>query len=388
MSLTAPIRKKDDAFAKIVNPCFVAGLIALFLTVFSVLNAAPAYAAGGVEVNGDLQLSGTGTIFFADGTSQSTAPALTAHAGTTNTAIGVSTLPSNTTGYQNMAGGWYALFSNTDGYSNVADGAYALYSNTGGSENTATGASALFANSSGYVNTASGSYSLYSNDTGIGNVADGSYALYSNIDGYSNAAVGLYALYSNTGGYNNTAVGADALLSNTTGSGNTAVGAEAGAAAGDLVDATAIGYNAKVDASYHVRIGDVNVTEIGGQVAWSNLSDIRQKKDVRDITKGLDFVRSLRPVEFRLRNGNDRIDFGFVAQDIEGLLGTNYNILGVGGDGARTLSLRYTDFIAPVVKAIQEQQRIIEKQNEIIGQMQRELAELKAMMTSRAGEKQ
>ncbi len=33
----------------------------------------PAYAASGVEVNGDLNLSGTGTISFPDGTSQTTA---------------------------------------------------------------------------------------------------------------------------------------------------------------------------------------------------------------------------------------------------------------------------------------------------------------------------
>ena len=81
-----------------------------------------------------------------------------------------------------------------------------------------------------------------------------------------------------------------------------------------------------------------------------------------DITLGLDFINALRPVEFRLIEGNDRLDLGFIAQDIEGLLGTDYNILGIGGDRDRTLSLRYTDFIAPMVKAVQEQQAQIEDQ--------------------------
>ena len=48
---------------------------------------------------------------------------------------------------------------------------------------------------------------------------------------------------------------------------------------------------------------------------------------------------------------------GFLAQDVEALLGDGYSVLGIGGDKDRTLSLRYTDLIAPMVKAIQEQQR-------------------------------
>jgi hypothetical protein len=52
---------------------------------------------------------------------------------------------------------------------------------------------------------------------------------------------------------------------------------------------------------------------------------------------------------------------GFVAQDVEALLGDGYNVLDVGGDEDRTLSLRYTDLIAPLVKAVQEQQKEIER---------------------------
>jgi hypothetical protein len=65
---------------------------------------------------------------------------------------------------------------------------------------------------------------------------------------------------------------------------------------------------------------------------------------------------------------------GFLAQDVEALLGDGYNVLGVGGDPERTLSLRYTDLIAPLVKAVQEQQAQIGQQAQAI-QAQRALIE-------------
>jgi len=128
-----------------------------------------------------------------------------------------------------------------------------------------------------------------------------------------------------------------------------------------------------VNASNKVRIGSTAVTVIEGQVGWSFPSDIRLKKDVEDIGQGLDFVKALRPVQYRLKDGNERIDFGFIAQDIETLLGTDYNVLGIGGDAERNLSLRYTDFIAPMVKAIQEQQVMIEQLKAEIGELKRRL---------------
>ena len=52
-----------------------------------------------------------------------------------------------------------------------------------------------------------------------------------------------------------------------------------------------------------MRIGNDYVSQIGGNVGWSNLSDIRGKEDISDISMGLDFIRSLRPVEFSLNVG-------------------------------------------------------------------------------------
>ncbi len=338
-------------------------------------------SASEVEVTGGMKLIG-GLLIFPDGTSQTTATLAgpVGPAGPTgpegplnpnviisgdNTAVGFNTFSDNTTGIGNTASGSAALFSNTTGSYNIASGYGALASNTTGSFNIANG----------YL-------ALVSNTTASYNIANGTEALSSNTDGFDNVAAGNYALDFNTTGSGNTAIGTEALSSNASGSNNTAIGYFSGVAADNLTNATAIGANALADASNQVRIGSTAVTEIGGQVAWSNLSDIREKKDIQDISFGLGFVLSLRPVEFRMKQGNDRTDVGFIAQDIETLLGTGYNMLGIGNDRERTLSLRYTDFIAPMVKAIQEQQQVIEDQNNALQQMRKELDELKTLVLS------
>jgi hypothetical protein len=249
-----------------------------------------------------------------------------------------------------------------------------LRANSTGYNNTAIGFSAMQYNTSGFNNTASGVFALRSNLSGYYNSAAGISALYSNTTGNYNTAMGYSALYSTTDGDANTAVGRSAGTTNTTGNYNTFLGYNADASANNLSNATAIGYNAEVDASNKVRIGNESVTVIEGHVNMTATSDIRLKKDVGDIIQGLDFVKALRPVQYRLKNGNERIDFGFIAQDIEALLGTDYNVLGIGQDADRTLSLRYTDFIAPMVKAMQEQQEMIELLKAEVAELKRILA--------------
>ena len=107
------------------------------------------------------------------------------------------------------------------------------------------------------------------------------------------------------------------------------------------------------------------------------------KTDLRDVPLGLDFVLALRPVEYRLRDGNGRLDMGFVAQDVEGLLGDGYNVLDIGPDPDRTLSLRHSHLIAPIVKAVQEQQTQIEAQKAEINTLKtrlRESEDVRAML--------
>jgi Repeat of unknown function (DUF5907) len=140
-----------------------------------------------------------------------------------NTAVGLNSLKSNTTGTANTALGTNSLKANTVGENNVAMGDTALYMNTTGWNNTAIGNAALEKNTTGFLNTAIGQAALDSNTTGENNVGIGQTALFSNETGSNNIAIG-FSLSNNTTGSGNTAIGETALKANTTGDTNTAVG--------------------------------------------------------------------------------------------------------------------------------------------------------------------
>lgn len=213
------------------------------------------------------------------------------------------------------------------GTRNIGIGLDVLHADTTGSYNTATGSWSLTSNTTGDYNNAFGRRALQVNTTGYNNEAFGYGALRYNTSGYYNTAVGSSALVDTTIGWENTAVGVNAGTTNVNGCYNTFIGYNADAGSSNLNNVTAIGTDATPTASNSVRIGNTFVTSIGGQVPWASLSDKRKKKDIQDISQGLAFISALRPVEFKLKQGNDRVDFGFLAQDIETLLGTKYNIL-------------------------------------------------------------
>ena len=131
-----------------------------------------------------------------------------------NTVIGLSALPVNTTGTLNTAIGNYALLSNTTGYGN-----------------TSVGNTALGYNTTGFFNAAIGVNTLLSNTTGTYNNALGTAALYNNTTGSYNTAIGQVAGTNNTTGSNNTYIGNGSGGGITTGSNNTIIGAYYGTAA-------------------------------------------------------------------------------------------------------------------------------------------------------------
>lgn len=252
---------------------------------------------------------------------------------------------------------------------NTAFGQLSGASLTTGAQNTAFGYNSLNANSTGVENTAFGYNALRINNVTSYNTAVGRSALFSQTAGSfgSNTAIGYQALYQNTTGYLNTSLGYMAgstqgsVVGTTTGNNNTYIGANAGPTNATLTNATAIGAGATVNASNKVRIGNASVTVVEGQVSYSNSSDRRLKNTIKEIDFGLDFIKKLKPVSYLMNSSDSRKNWGFIAQDIETLLGTDNAILTVGDDSLRTLSLRYTDFIAPMVKAMQEQQTEIEE---------------------------
>jgi trimeric autotransporter adhesin len=336
--------------------------------------------------------------------------------GTNNVAVGYQALDANTTGSSNIAVGPGALGANTASF-NVAIGRETLLSTTTGTDNTAVGFSSMYSNTTGSNNSAvggqiSGYPSLYSNTTGSRNVAFGAAALAKNTTASNNTAVGTYALFENTTGANNTAVGYAALDANTTGSQNTAVGyAALGATttgnsnvavgfsagsgittgAGNLMigvgcttEATTGSNNTCVNAldggnrlfgltteSNRILIGYNGVTNAYVNVAWTVVSDARDKTDVIDAPYGLSFVQELRPIQYcwdrrnKYENGQpdgthkeDKKQLGFLAQDVIALEkkygGVAKDLLIGDDEHDETLKITETKMIPVLVRAIQE----------------------------------
>lgn len=183
--------------------------------------------------------------------------------GSRNTAVGTISLQSNTTGSDNAGFGYAALQNNTTGINNTATGSYALYSNMSGSNNTANGQNALSNNSSGYYNSAFGASALNTNNVGIQNTGIGASALAANTSGSNNTAVGYASQSGGTTTSNNTSVGYNSLQ-NATGSYNTAVGTSTFTGTISGVNNTALGFNAGTSNGGFTQVTNVdNATAIG-----------------------------------------------------------------------------------------------------------------------------
>jgi len=345
--------------------------------------------------------------------------------GSFNTAIGTSSLNHNSTGNYNTAGGYYSLYSNIDGYSNTASGYYALYANNYGHGNSAFGTNALNSNTSAIYNSAFGYASLYSNSTGVYNTACGSAALYNNNGSY-NTAAGFEALRLNNDSYN-TAFGYQALRNTTASEYNVAFGYNAGTTLNNGYNNVFLGANTDVNGiGYYnvIAIGQATVCTAASQVTmgnsatssyrayanWSNISDGRYKNNVREDVPGLTFINELRPVTYTLdatgidqflhKNSSadkklnteskavqvkalrekEQVRYtGFVAQEVEEAakkLGFDFSGIDAPKNENDLYALRYADFVVPLVKAVQEQQQIIEQQKNDIEALKIQVAEL------------
>ncbi len=282
-----------------------------------------------------------------------------------NVGLGYLTFAKNTTGAYNAALGLKALNSNTIGSFNTGIGHHALRRNTTGKSNTACGSSALTYNTKGQYNTATGCTSLNGNTTGNNNTGFGYGVMYFNQTGNYNTGVGYQAL--------------DLMFF---GDGITALGYQADVTASGLTNAMALGYTTTVDASNKVVIGNTSVTSIGGQVAWTNYSDGRIKKNIKKNVPGLQFINLLTPITYNYDltkendiNGNtekieykekydiERINFtGFIAQEVDAAATKiGYDFSGVDKSG-KIMGLRYSEFVVPLVKAVQE----LSSQNEAL----------------------
>ena len=99
-------------------------------------------------------------------------------------------------------------------------------------------------------------------------------------------------------------------------------------------------------------------------------SDVNLKNTITDSTLGLNFIDSLRPVSYKLNN-KSRTHYGLIAQEVKTTLDSlSVNTQDFAGyvdpsvtndDDNGPLGLRYSEFIAPIIKAIQELKEEVEK---------------------------
>jgi hypothetical protein len=161
-------------------------------------------------------------------------------------------------------------------------------------------------NQQGSYNSGFGTQSLISLTTGNRNQAFGPQTLVSNTTGFHNSAFGTQALYSNVIGSRNSAFGEGTLIGST-GNSNSAFGSGAGNNVSSGSNLTLLGYDAQASsgtATNQITLGDFYVTSLRCNTSTiSSLSDARDKKNIRDLKLGIDFLMKLKP---RLFNWDKR----------------------------------------------------------------------------------
>lgn len=199
------------------------------------------------------------------------------------------------------------------------------------------------------------------------NVAVGQQALMG-AAGFGNVGVGTSALTASTGNHN-TSVGHEAGSTQTSGAGNTYIGSQAtGTTTGE--NQTSIGRLATCIASNQVTLGNGDVTSYRMFAAsWTPPSDIRDKTDVRDSPVGLEFIKRLRPVDYRYdyreryaggqvpdgTHKNPNLEQGLIAQEVKAVADEmGLEVAAVVDSDPNQLALGYTSLIAPLIKAVQE----------------------------------
>jgi len=296
------------------------------------------------------------------------------------------------------------------GYSNVAVG-YASMNLNGPDQSVAVGRSAHGA-CTGDNNVAVGAFSLDESGAAGNSVAVGYQALTASTN-VSNTGVGFRSGQALTSGQSCTFIGADAATGgNNTADNQTVIGANSAAHGANTVVLGSASVTS-ID-SHSDRTCDLGTTSYEFDavhcVSVTEVSDERLKEDITDTVMGLDFINSLRPVSYKFKdierktetvtyeteeivtdeNGNETVQIvtkekevlvhpgkthsrkhqGLLAQEVKASLdAAGIDAADFGGfvdgnvvDGTDKMALRYTQFIGPLIKSVQQ----LTAQNEIL----------------------
>jgi hypothetical protein len=119
-----------------------------------------------------------------------------------------------------------------------------------------------------------------------------------------------------------------------------------------------------------------NSTRLGSSVnRWSKVyavngtiqtSDRRLKKEINNITYGLNTVMKLRPVTYKWKKGNQNVNLGLIAQEVQKVIP---EVVDVGDDENKTLGMKYTELIPVLIKGMQEQQKEITELKQMVNKL-------------------
>jgi hypothetical protein len=254
---------------------------------------------------------------------------------TSSIAIGTNAMDASTLGDNAVVIGDNALQVSTSIAKSVVIGSRAMQNSVvGTSFSVAVGYDAMRGSNSTRASNGSvavGYQALFnSNSLSGGNVAVGKDTLLSLANASSNTAIGTEAGKAVTTGNSNILVGTLAGSALTTGNGNVFIGlASAAFNSGDIFTGSnniAIGSSSmpsNLTVNNEITLGNSDHTVIRAAVTTiTSLSDARDKKEIVELSAGLDFVKGLKPVEFvwdeRAEEGKHNVkDFGFIAQDLK-----------------------------------------------------------------------
>ena len=317
--------------------------------------------------------------------------------GADNIMIGESVLTSPSNGanecYSNIAIGLNSLSGAVNGGEyNVSIGNYTLDALTSGDYNTAIGYNAGTAVSTSgsnvYIGGLAGEDHSGENSVIIGRDAaldstssnDSVYIGHQSAGGAittgdDNVCVGKEAGKELTGGAGNTFVGYKAGDTCTTPGGNICVGYEADVSGADQQNAIIIGYNITGGGNTFNfgKASNIVSNTFTSDANWSQSSDLRKKRNIKDDTLGLDFINDLRTVKFQWKPSNelpkecddyseennmdtDVVMHGFIAQEVKSSLDKvgvdTFSGWSVKEDGMQHVSREM--FVVPLIKAVQE----------------------------------
>ena len=380
-------------------------------------------ASSTTTIAGNLSVTGTGAgASSINGLSDAVTTA------TSNIGLGSTAIDSITTGDYNVGLGDNAGTAIADGDSNVAIGVNAAQALTSASNNISIGHGSLNTHTTGGDNVAIGIDVMSDTDAGgtslgsdknvfIGkavasgtwtdaasneNVAIGYNSFSNALAGCSrNIFIGSESGNSFTGSSYNVAIGYDSAGAMTAGGDSVCIGSFAGNVITDGNANTLVGYNCDASGmgqNSGVGVGNgltVDTNEIVFGVAANHIytanssasftasSDERKKKNIQDVSLGLDFVNDLRTVTFQFRpneehpeewghfelddDGNkvydettdtDKVHLGMIAQEVKaamdtaGVDGENFGGWSNGKKGGQGIAP--ADFVYPLIKAVQE----------------------------------